>query len=748
MENNEKNNQKRAPESMADLVSLLFFPNEAEDTAAKPIGADADGDAAGSDNATEDAEIDECDGHAEAEEAPVAENPPNEPKQIPEPFGNEATPEHELCVNDAIAEEINENTFKETASADTEAQVTEEKADTSPITPIITEADSSVSNGVKEIEKIQAEKKKKKEKKTVDLDDDNWDFLSHSVKNPLKNFFAFFLVLYILFLAGLSTVFVWGVNQLVDIYDMSAPEKVVDSYVEQLSGAQLFNDIAQRIKTTKTEFETEISATENALKSLSFEADKKYFLVSESDTGMLYDVFSGSTRLYSLALGKRSELELLKIRINFWEVRNVEFIDSCIASAAKTYTVSAPIDAEVRINGVKVSHSYVTNDNYRFFIGSVWENTIPDIARCVQYTVEGLYGVPTVTATLDGEELEVYVDGDGVSFHAKYPSKWVKDYTISVPSGAAVHVNGVLATKIHSNGKGEDTIFDSGENAKTDVYVIEGLFEVPTVTASFGTVSLGEPVVDGESFTFGYIEEMYRTSYITVPKGAAVKINGILLNAENSSSTPVPFSELMNYAITLNNYMPAELRATTSVSMPEFVRYTVIELYVEPEIKVTLYDIECKEFFKEHGEWGGSHMYDFPVGVTSEPISKFAEKFARQYVKYCTEGCYGVNDDIELRKNLYQNWVSYLSYIVPDSLCYDKALESYTDIRYRPIRKVVSEEYNVQKIMKYSEDIYFCRIVCTVSRTGDEQPVISFVNAIVVKINGEYKIWSHDTIPA
>ena len=599
--------------------------------------------------------------------------------------------------------------------------------------------------GVRELEKINKEKNDKNE---TDSDEDNWNLIGTSVKNPFKNFFAFFIALYILFLAGLSSVFVWGVNQLIDVYDMSAPERVVDKYMDQLSGTTLFNDIAQRIKATKTEFETELSATENALKALSFEADKKYFLVSESDTGMLYDVFSGNTHLYSLALGKRSEAEVFRIKINFWEIRDVDFIDDCIASATKTYTVSAPADAEVRINGVKVSSTYVTNNDYRFFIGSVWETEVPDIARCVLYTVDGLYGVPHVTATLDGEELEVYVDEDGTSFHVKYPSKWVKDYTISVPSGASVHVNGVLATKIHSNGKGNDTIFDSGEKAKTDIYLIEGLFEMPTVKATFGTISLGEPTVDGESFTFGYIDEMYRTSYITVPKGSEVKVNGILLNADNSSSTSVPFTDLEGYAITLNHYMPAALRVTTNVKMPEFIRYTVVELYAEPEIEVTLNGISCKQFYEEHSERGGSHMYDFPVGISNDSVSSFAKNFAMQYVKYCTEGCYGVNDDIELRKNLYQNWVTYLSYVVTDSLCYDKALESYTDIRYRPIRKVVSEEYDVQNIMRYSDDIYFCRIVCTVARTGDEQPVISFINAIVVRINGEYKIWSHDEIPA
>lgn len=712
MENNEKNQNKHAPESMEDLISQLFF--------------------------------------GEYTKKSEADKPSEEP--TPEAAAEPEVPSEIEQVDDADDDGMSPTEQVDEQNADTEPEIPSEDEspdaaaeDEAVLVPTVTEADSAVMEGVHEIEKIQNEKKAS-EKEIEDLDD--WEHISTPARNPLGSFFVFFIAIYILFLSALSASFIWGVNQLVDVYERSDPDRVVDEYVGQLSGTRLFNDIAERIKSTRSEFETELAATENALHSLSFDADKKYFLVSESENGMLYDVFSGNTRLYSLTLGKSSEAEILSIRINFWEVRDVEFIDACIASAAKTYTVSAPIDAEVRINGVPVSDSYITNDNYRFFIGSVWETSVPEIARCVQYTVDGLYGQPTVTATLDGEELAVYVDEDGTSFHVKYPQKWVKDYTISVPKGAAVHVNGVLATKIHATGKGEDTLFDSGENAKTDIYLIEGLFEVPTVTASFGTVSLGEPTVDGQSFSFGYIDEMYRTSHITVPLGAAVKVNGILLTNDNSTSVSVPFSEWVNYAIKLNNYMPAELRATTSVKLPEFVRYTVVELYSEPTIEVTLGGVECKQFYEEHGERSGAHMFDFPIGVTSDTVSAFAVKFAKQYVKYCTEGCYGVNDDIELRKNLYQNWVSYLSYIVPDSLCYDKALESYTDIRYRPIRKVVSEEYNVQNLMKYSDDVYFCRIVCTVARTGDEQPVISFVNVMIVRINGEYRIWAHDTIPA
>ena len=696
MENNEKNNKNRAPESMEDLISQLFFGQYSSSTEEEPASAD------------------------KAESIAV-------PKSGEEDEDDSLVPKEGEPSDDRIDKPSDEDAV---------------------LVPTVTEADSAIMAGVNELEDIRNEKSySEKSNVTTDYDSD-WTSMSTPIRNPLNSFFVFFIAMYILFLAGLSASFIWGVNQLVEVYDRSDPDRVVDGYVEQLSGTKLFNDIASRIKSTKSEFETELSATENALKSLSFDADKKYFLVSETDNGMLYDIFSGSTRLYSLTLGKKSEAEILSIKINFWEIRNVEFIDSCIATAAKTYTVSAPMNAEVRINGIKVSDSYVTNDNYRFFIGSVWESNVPEMARCVQYTIEGLYGQPTVTATLDGEELEVYVDEDGASFHAKYPQKWVKDYTISVPKGASVYVNGVLATKIHANGKGEDTLFDSGENAKTDIYLIEGLFEIPTVSASFGTTSLGEPTIDGQSYSFGYIDEMYRTSYIIVPTGAKVKVNGILLNNENSTSVSVPFSEWVSYAIRLNNYMPAELRATTNVKMPEFIRYTVVELYSEPQIEVVLDDIRCEQFYEEHGERSGSHMFDFPVGITSDSVSAFVEKFAKQYVKYCTEGCYGVNDDIELRKNLYQNWTSYLSYIVPDSLCYDKALESYTDIRYRPIRSVVSEEYNVQNIIKYSDDVYFCRIVCTVTRTGDEQPVISFVNVMIVRINGEYKIWSHDTIPA
>lgn len=751
MDNNEKDintptqDHSRHKESMADVVAAIL-----SGTVSPPVRETASKEEASEANITEEAlPVNEPAENDTAKEA-IVDAPSQKMFIFEDRSENDRSEEHCGETVHEIEAEVAHSAYDPSDECETEDEtLPEAEAHEAMLTEGAVASTIAVAAG--ELESIKHENSTKaiQTEDTADVSKDDKHLPSgFGRRKAQRGNFGFFIAVYAVFLAVMTVVFLVGVNDLIGIYDEARPEKVVDEYVEYLSGNKLYNDIANRIKDSHTEFETEYSAATNAMQKLSVSSEKNYYEVSSTENGILYDVYSGNTHLYSLMLGKKGEAR--PFGINFWEVTDARFIDKSIELAAEVYTFSAPADAEIFLNGVKIAPSYITNDNYRFFIGSVWESDIPEKARCVQYTVSGLYGTPEIRAVIDGEELEVYSDEGTNDFHAKYPTSWVNSYTIEVPSGAAVHVNGVLATRISSHGKAPDTEFDTGKDGTTDIYVIEGLFQEPRVTASFGTLSLGEPTIENKKYTYDYIDEMYTQALITVPKGAAVTVNGILLTADNSQSTDIPFSEWSTYGITLNNYMPTELKTITNVAMPEFVRYTVGELYSEPEIKVTVDGTECSPFHTESGETTKTvtYMYDVPAGIESSSVVTFADSFARAYIKYITEGCYGIRDDIELRKNFYENWVKYLSYIVPSSLCYDNALDSYSDVEYRPTHTIYSQSYNITSIMKYTDDIYFCRIICTVQDSGDEQPVISIIDALIVRTGGSFKIWNHDTIPA
>ncbi len=588
------------------------------------------------------------------------------------------------------------------------------------------------------------------EREAIDLSVETSKYMPNLLKREvgLRGNFRFFLAIYALFLSLLVVVFYFGMRTVTGIYEEASPRRVADEYIRYISESKLFNDIAGRIKDTHTEFESELRAAESAMEKLSFSGEKSYYEVSRSENGILYDVFSEDTHVYSLTLRKKGEVS--PFGIDLWEVNGADFVSESLASVARTYTFSAPKDAKIYINGKEVSRGYITDGDYRFFTGTVWESKVPESAKCVLYTVRSLYSEPEFKAYLDGEELETYRDEGSDSFHAKYPSAWVKDYTVEVPKGATVHVNGVLATVISGNGSAKDTLFDSGAKGITDIYKIEGLFEEPNIRVTYNDKSIGEPTVSGTSYVYGYTEEMYLKVKITVPVGTLVKVNGILLGEENSKSSTLPFEEWTAMQFGITSYKPSELKHTTAVKLPEFTVYEVSGLYSQPEISAVYEVYDCPELeSKNDGEKNLlEKVYDYPQGILAEDVSAFAKKFAAVYMEYITEGCYGIRDDIELRKNFYNNWKNYLSYILPDSLAFDNALDSYTDVEYRPSHKLESESYEISDIRKYSEDIYILKITATTKDNEDPAPVVSVINAAVIRVGGEFKIWMHDELAA
>ncbi len=555
--------------------------------------------------------------------------------------------------------------------------------------------------------------------------------------------FFIYAIIYAVALAIVCIMLYFGISKLVGIYSEADPDRVVDAHLEYLSGGRLYNDIVLGVRNGKTVYESEKDASATVMEMLDINGEKNFCRVSAGDSYISYDVYSGDNRVYNVILGKKAE-STGPIGITFWEVKEILFYSECIDECKSGYYISAPADAEIFLNGIALNDEMIIDENYLFFIGSVWESELPEDARCVLYYVDGIFGEPEFSASLDGEELDTYVDEDGV-FHAKYPKEWVKDYTFKVPSGASLYVNGVLATQVSSKANAPATAFEELGEGMMDVYVIEGLFDDPSVSASINGVSLGDAVREGDCYTFSFNDDMYYKAQITVPRDVTVKVNGVILNFDNSISEPITFAEWSAFNIKLNSYMPNELRAK-GFKMPDFITITVSELYNAPTVEASYNGVAYDPIKTGEGDGVSTFVYDFPIisGVSS--VESFAERFSKQYIKYITEGCYGQRDDVEMRKNFYTNWINYLSYIMNDSLCYDSALDSYSDVEYRPNASVTSESYSVQNLVKYSDDLYCCVVICTVKDTINTEGELSVIDLMIVKQGSEFKVWSHSTI--
>ncbi len=161
------------------------------------------------------------------------------------------------------------------------------------------------------------------------------------------------------------------------------------------------------------------------------------------------------------------------------------------------YTVIAPQNAVVTLNGITLSDAYVTGiaiptDAHLF-------ESETDVL-CSVYCINGLHFVPTVTAELAGEMLEA--DETNLLYDSAflYPDSYKKSYTAVVPSGATLYCNGVLVGEEYLDAG--STLYSVPEAAKKYAaateygvsYTVTGLYGEPEFTAYNGD----EACVGGE----------------------------------------------------------------------------------------------------------------------------------------------------------------------------------------------------------------------------------------------------------
>ncbi len=173
-------------------------------------------------------------------------------------------------------------------------------------------------------------------------------------------------------------------------------------------------------------------------------------------------------------------------------------------SVDTVFTVTAPVGAEVCLNGIPLADSYITStvlpeDALKFEADASVRSTV--------YTVTGLRLAPVVTATLDGTELTAATLGaDSATF--AYPDSYKHAYTAVIPEGATLYCNGVEVGKEYYVGASEQyQVPDSAKKyaKQTDsgeVYTVTGLYAEPVFTVVYddGTSAVGEKAEDAWIF--------------------------------------------------------------------------------------------------------------------------------------------------------------------------------------------------------------------------------------------------------
>ena len=144
-------------------------------------------------------------------------------------------------------------------------------------------------------------------------------------------------------------------------------------------------------------------------------------------------------------------------------------------SGEKTYTISAPTDATVFVNGIALNQDYIIG--VRPYSYSVYDSTDTALPTETVYRVSGLVGEPEITAVLDENKLDGKVEAD--TFHYCYPDVMLYRQILCVPQNSIVRVNGRIVGddfKEQATPAYPELFSDGKVPVYMDRYVISGIY--------------------------------------------------------------------------------------------------------------------------------------------------------------------------------------------------------------------------------------------------------------------------------
>lgn len=156
-------------------------------------------------------------------------------------------------------------------------------------------------------------------------------------------------------------------------------------------------------------------------------------------------------------------------------------------AVSAVYTVTLPASAKLWINGIEVSEKYITEKIPSSDSNEFEKETA---AESVVYTVRGLRYAPSVSAVMNGNELEFTETSESGTVFS-YPEEYRKSYEIKIQQGETLYCNGlkVEGKYIQSVNGGNFEVPDSAVkyasgDTKYTLYKIDGFYNEPEFSLS------------------------------------------------------------------------------------------------------------------------------------------------------------------------------------------------------------------------------------------------------------------------
>ncbi len=410
---------------------------------------------------------------------------------------------------------------------------------------------------------------------------------------------------------------------------MSSDYAFVSDFIKDENNTRLSALTLGYLSENITEFETSTEVSSSLIKSITPENLSIVKAEAYSEDNPRYLIYSQGKIFFEIALSQDG-----KTTSGFtkWKIEALSIPEN--SEIGILTTLEAPHGASVYINGKELPQSFLIEENAKYHALTEFESGLSDTYKSDIYRLGIIFGQLDIEAKLGEQNASVSEYSKG-KIKLAYPVSMTSAYSLTVPKGAEVSINGIpLGKEYITNSDFKYPLLTRFEEGLTnpptaDRYHVSGLFGNPEITVSYKGETLKKT---GDGNTYALPDSEMHSYKILVPEGSSVMINGVSLRASEITAKNVDFPIMDG----LTSYVK---------DRPYLVEYTVNGLFNIPKITA-----EDKNGFdlKADVHNSKSHLIYFShASAPQVPENDLVtlRAFAKAYVKYMYSGTLGLSSN-------------------------------------------------------------------------------------------------------
>ena len=269
-------------------------------------------------------------------------------------------------------------------------------------------------------------------------------------------------------------------------YELSRPENFMNEFVKTVDDNTIRTKMTENEKIEASEFEDINTIYDQLFFSNLKNEEYKYRKMpgQYTDTSPVYIIYTDSADLCKVVLTSKGD-NTAKFGFNLWQADTFTVLDSVLNPEQKTLSITVPKLADVYVNDIEVSDSYVTDSSVAY---SGYDDVIqPFDERPTgkRYEIPGIYLEADILVK-DHKGITLELNRAGNEYVYPLVIKETLSYNITAPKEAKVYINGILLTEEYIENSevyytGFDNLVTYTQMPPLNRYLVENLYSEPNI---------------------------------------------------------------------------------------------------------------------------------------------------------------------------------------------------------------------------------------------------------------------------